>query len=170
MKIDQKTFFPHRKEVGIIGSCFLAVSLLLCYRFLETRQVLYAGLDLITVVISIYLLGPFFRNPIVDIVEDAIVLHSFWKKYKLLPDDLDEIVHHKNGGISYQFSTDESFFRVTPKGYYNGEEMQIVFDKIFGNKNPVAGKQKTQEDSILKRRASKTQKNNRYKKKGFTTK
>ena len=142
MKVDKITFFPHRKEVGIIGLCFFAVSILLCYRFFETRHVLYVLLALVTVVISIYLLGPFFRNPVVDIIDDAIILHSFWKKHELASENFYGIVHHKDGGISYQFSKGKGLFRVTPKGYYDGDDMQIIFNKIFGNKKSMRGKQK----------------------------
>jgi hypothetical protein len=142
MKVDKITFFPHRKEVGIIGLCFFAVSILLCYRFFETRHVLYVLLALVTVVISIYLLGPFFRNPVVDIIDDAIILHSFWKKHELASENFYGIVHHKDGGISYQFSKGKGLFHVTPKGYYDGDDMQIIFNKIFGNKKSMRGKQK----------------------------
>lgn len=135
MKVDQITFFPHRKGVGILGFSVLIPDLFLFYRFFESGQVLYVVLALVVAVIAIYLLGPFFRNAVVDIIDNIIILHSFWNKYELSFENLDTIVHHKDGGISYQFSVDDGLFQITPKGYQNGEEMQVIFDNIYAKKN-----------------------------------
>lgn len=129
-------YYPRRKAVGLLGFVCLAASIVLTYRYLVTSKISYAIFDVVPIGLSIFLLMPFFRNQVVEVVGRTIVVHTFGSKSILAVENLDSICRSKDGATSYRFSKGGRQYQVTPDVYTDSEAMLKEFARIFnaGNK------------------------------------
>lgn len=128
-------FYPSRKIVGILGFFDLALSLVLTYQYLVTFKIVYAICDVVAIGLSVFILVPVFRNQIVEVINDSIIVHAFGEKNYLTIDNLTGIRHNKDGSNSYRFTKQGNRFQVTPSGYSDKEKMSYEFLRIFDRRS-----------------------------------
>jgi hypothetical protein len=126
-------FYPPRKVIGTFGTVFLGLSLLAFYRYSHFHKLSYAIIAALTLCISVYQLMPVFRNQIVEITSDGIIISSFGKKTVLTKANLHNIEYNHTCIASYQFNLGKQYYLVTPAAYTNGIDMLQEFKRIFGS-------------------------------------
>lgn len=126
------TFYPPRKILGTFGAIFLGLSLFAFYRYSQAHRFSFAIIAFLSLCIAIYQLGPVFRNQVVEIVSDGIIISTFGKKTALTKADLYNIEYHHNCIASYQFNQGEQYYQITPIAYTNGIDMLQEFKRLFG--------------------------------------
>ena len=124
-------FYPFRKTVGIIGFLDVALGLILTYQYFTTHLIVYAICAVAAIGLAVFILVPVFRNQIVEIINDSIIVDTFGERNYLTVDHLTEIRRKKDGTNSYRFSKQGSRFQVTPYGYSDKEIMSSEFKRIF---------------------------------------
>ena len=124
-------YYPCRKFIGLLGLVFFALSIMFTYEYLTTFKIVYAICDVVTIGLSIFILMPFFRNQVVEVVGQSIIIHAFGKKNSLTADNLDSISRSMDGATSYRFSKDGRRYQVTPNVYTDSEIMLDEFERIF---------------------------------------
>jgi hypothetical protein len=127
--------YPSRKTVGTLGFFDLALSLVLTYQFFATFKVVYAVCAVVAIGLSVFILVPVFRNQIVEIINDSIIVHAFGEKNYLTIDNLTEIRPNKDGTNSYRFTKQGKRFQVTPSGYSDKDKMSYEFIRIFDRRS-----------------------------------
>jgi len=128
-------FYPSRKIIGMLGFFDLVLALVLTYQFLATHQLAYAVCDVVAVGLSAFILVPVFRNQIVEVINDSIIVHTFGEKNYLTIDNLTGIRHNKDGSNSYRFTKLGKRYQVTPSGYSDKEKMSYEFIRIFDRRS-----------------------------------
>ena len=74
------TFYPPRKVIGTFGVVFFGLSVFAFYRYSQAHKLSYVIIAALTLCITVYLLMPVFRNQIVEIASDGIIISTFGKK------------------------------------------------------------------------------------------
>jgi hypothetical protein len=87
---------------------------------------------------SVFLLVPFFRNQVIQIADERIILHAFGKTTELRAENFLGLVCRKNGVISYRFSKGRRGYQVTPHAYYNAEKLREMISRMVGVDGRVA--------------------------------
>jgi len=128
-------FYPSRKIIGILGFFDLVLGGILTYQFLVTYQIVYAVCVVVAIGLSAFILVPVFRNQIVEVINDSIIVHTFGEKNYLTIDNLTGIRHNKDGSNSYRFTKQGKRFQVTPSGYSDKEKMSYEFIRIFDRRS-----------------------------------
>ena len=124
-------YYPARKAVGILGFLDLTLALILAYQFLTTHLIVYAICAVAAIGLAVFILVPVFRNQVVEIINDSIIVNTFGERNYLTIDNLTGIRRNKDGTNSYRFSKQGSRFQVTPCGYSDKEKMSYEFIRIF---------------------------------------
>jgi hypothetical protein len=124
-------YYPFRKTVGILGFLDLVLGLILICLFLMTFKVAYAVCAVAAIGLSIFILVPVFRNQVVEVINNSLIVHTFREKTYLTIDHLTEIRRNKDGSNSYRFTKQGDRFQVTPSGYSDKEQMSQEFIRIF---------------------------------------
>ena len=124
-------YYPCRKIIGLIGFISFGIVIVLTYKYLATSRFSYAICDVIAIGLSVFLLMPFFRNQVVEVVDKSITIRTFGKARTLTADNLESISRSKDGATSYRFSKDGRRYQVTPDVYTNSEIMLEEFAQIF---------------------------------------
>jgi hypothetical protein len=127
------TFYPPRKVLGTFGMVFFGLSLFAFYRYSQVHKSSYAIISTLTLCISVYQLMPVFRNQIVEITPDGIIISSFGKKTELTKAHLYNIEYNHTCIASYQFNQGKQYYQVTPAAYTHGIVMLQEFKRIFGS-------------------------------------
>ena len=109
--------------------------MILIYQYLATHKIVYAVGALTAIGLSVFILVPVFRNQVVEIINDSIIIHAFREKSYLTIDNLTEIRRNKDGSNSYRFSKQGVRFQVTPSGYSDKEKMSYEFIRIFDRRS-----------------------------------
>ena len=84
-------YYPSRKIVGTLGFFDLLLSVVLTYQYLTTYKIVYAICAVVAIGLAIFILVPVFRNQVVEIINDSIIVHAFGEKNYLTLDNLTEI-------------------------------------------------------------------------------
>jgi hypothetical protein len=134
-EIKAMMFYPSRKIVGILGFFDFALALVLTYEYLVTYKIIYALCDVAAIGLSVFILVPVFRNQMVEVINDSIIVHAFGEKNYLTIDNLTGIRHNKDGSNSYRFTKQGNRFQVTPSGYSDKEKMSYEFIRIFDRRS-----------------------------------
>ena len=111
------TFYPPRKIIGTFGSIFLGLSLFAFYRYNQGHKFSFAIIAVLSLCIAVYQLVPVFRNQIVEIVSDGIIISSFGKKTAISKADLYNVEYHHTCIASYQFNQGKRYYQITPIAY-----------------------------------------------------
>ena len=128
-------YYPSRKIIGTLGFFDLALSLILIYQYLATYKIGYAICSALAIGLAVFILVPVFRNQVVEIINDGIIVQAFGEKNYLNIDNLVEIRRNKDGSNSYRFSKNGIRFQVTPSGYSDKVKMSYEFIRIFDRRN-----------------------------------
>src|SRR6266567_1125953 len=96
----------YRKFVAPFGFICFGSVMVLTYKCLTTHKVIYAVCDVVATGLSVFILYPFFRNQVVEIVDESIIVHNFRKKNALTIDDWEMTRRDKHGNTSYYFLKD----------------------------------------------------------------
>ena len=128
-------YYPSRKIVGTLGFFDLGLSLVLTYQYLATYKIVYAICAVVAIGLAIFILVPVFRNQVVEVINDSIIVHTFGERNYLTLDNLTEIRRNKDGSNSYRFSKQGNRFQVTPSGYSDKEKMSYEFIRIFDRRS-----------------------------------
>lgn len=128
-------YLSFRKFVVPFGFMCLGSVIALTYKFLITYKIIYVMCDVGAVGISAFILFPFFRNQVVEIMDDSITTHRYWKRINLTIDNLEMIRRGKEGTTSYHFLKDGRCYIVTPDLYTNSENMLKEFTRTFDSHN-----------------------------------
>ena len=128
-------YYPSRKIVGTLGFFDLGLSLVLTYQYLATYKIVYAICAVVAIGLAIFILVPVFRNQVVEVINDSIIVHTFGERNYLTLDNLTEIRRNKDGSNSYRFSKQGNRFQVTPSGYSDKEKMSYEFIRIFARRS-----------------------------------
>lgn len=132
------TFYPRRKEVGVLGCCALVLSAFLVWLYLAAENGLLLVCSIVMIGASAFLLVPFFRNQIIHIADGKLILHIFGKTTELRAENFVGLVWRKNGVISYRFSKGRRGYQVTPHAYYHADKLQEMLDRMVGVEDEVA--------------------------------
>ena len=124
-------FYPFRKTVGTVGFLDLGLGLILTYQYFTTHLIAYAICAVAAFGLAVFILVPVFRNQVVEIINDSIIVDIFGERNYLTIDHLTEIRRKKDGTNSYRFTKQGSRFQVTPYGYSDKEIMSSEFIRIF---------------------------------------
>lgn len=127
------TFYPPRKVVGILGTAFLALSVVAIYRYSQIHKLSYLIIAVLTLCIAVYQLVPVLRNQTVEITSNGIIITAFGTKTVLTKANLYNIEYHHTCIASYQFNRGKQYYQITPIAYNNGSEMLEEFKRIFGS-------------------------------------
>jgi len=119
--------------MSTFGTIFFGLSIFAIYRYSQVHKLSYAIIAALTLCIAVYQLVPMFRNQIVEVVENSIIISSFGKKTTLTKADLESIEYHNNCIASYQFNKGNRYYQITPIAYTNGSDMLQEFIRIFGS-------------------------------------
>ena len=128
-------YYPSRKIVGTLGFFDIGLSLVLTYQYLATYKIVYAICAVVAIGLAIFILVPVFRNQVVEVINDSIIVHTFGERNYLTLDNLTEIRRNKDGSNSYRFSKQGNRFQVTPSGYSDKEKMSYEFIRIFARRS-----------------------------------
>jgi hypothetical protein len=129
----------YRKFIGPLGFICFGSVIILAYKYLITYKLIYALCDLAAIGLSVFLLFPFFRNQVVEIVGDSIIVYNFGKKCTLNIDNLQMIRLGKDGTTSYLFSKAGKYYYVIPNIYTDSETMLKEFTRIFDSRHKEPG-------------------------------
>jgi hypothetical protein len=133
------TFYPRRKGIGVLGFCVLALGTFLVWHFLAAEKgFLLVVCSIVMIGISVFLLVPFFRNQVVQIDEEKLILHAFGKTTELRAENFIGLVCRRNGVISYRFSKGWRGYQVTPHAYYDAEKLREMISSMVGVDDKVA--------------------------------
>ncbi len=127
------TFYPRRKGIGALGFCALVLSTFLVWHCLAAEKgLLLVVCSIVMIGVSVFLLVPFFRNQIIQIGDEKLILYFFGKTTELRAENFTGLVCRKNGVISYRFSKGWRGYQVTPHAYYNGEKLRGMISRMVG--------------------------------------
>ena len=87
---------------------------------------------------SVFLLVPFFRNQVVQIAEEELILYIFGKRIVLRAENFVGLVCRKNSVISYRFLKGQRGYQVTPHAYRNAEKLREMLSGMLGVDDEVA--------------------------------
>ena len=133
------TFYPHRKELGVLGCCALVLSAFLVWLCLAAENgLLLVVCSIVMIGASVFLLVPFFRNQVIQITEEKLILHVFGRTTELRAENFVGLVCRKNGVISYRFSKGRRGYQVTPHAYHNAEKLREMISRMVGVDDRVA--------------------------------
>jgi hypothetical protein len=122
---------PPRAHLVITGGASLSLSLYLIYKYHQLHNLVYADCAIPVLILTLYFWMHYFRNPIVSVVDDGILLCTFGNVAKLTVENLYAIKYNKDGIASYKFKKYGKYYQVTPLPYINGENMLSDFQKVF---------------------------------------
>ena len=88
--------------------------------------------SIVMIGVSVFLLVPFFRNQVIQISEEKLILYAFGKTTELRVENFIGPVCRKNGVIPYRFSKGWRGYQVTPHAYYNGEKLREMISRMVG--------------------------------------
>ena len=134
----EMTFYPRRKEVGVLGCCAFVLSAFLVWLYLAAENGLFLVCSIVMSGASVFLLVPFFRNQVIHIADRKLILHIFGKATELRAENFVGLVCRKNGVISYRFSKGRRGYQVTPHAYYNAEKLREMLSRMVGVDDRVA--------------------------------
>ena len=133
------TFYPRRKEIGVLGCCALVLSAFLVWLCLATEDgLLLEVCSIVMIGASVFLLVPFFRNQVVQIAEEELILYIFGKRIVLRAENFVGLVYRKNGVTSYRFLKGQRGYQVTPHAYRNAEKLREMLSRMVGVDDEVA--------------------------------
>jgi hypothetical protein len=92
--------------------------------------ILYATL-LFLVGLFIFLFIPLLKNQKVVIAGDEICLSTFGRINRLIfCKHINEIVVKDQEKVSYRFEKDGNYYQISPKAYYDSQELEILFKNL----------------------------------------
>jgi hypothetical protein len=124
-------FYPKRKFVTLISIISLLVSCAMMFLSFHTFGLKTAIASFLSFGIFIFFIFPVFKNQVVAVKDNCIVLYSFGKGCDLSRDDLLEIVNRGGGIFSYRFKKGTSHFQISPHAYHNGEILENKLNDIL---------------------------------------
>jgi len=134
-KMIRTKFSPRRKSVGLVGTGSLAAGVGGAWLAVHWESSLIAVISGIAILFAVFLFGPVIRNQTIEVSDRSIVVHTFGRSVELTADHLTEIVRRKGGGLSYRFRSGNSFYQITPMGYYDARKFEREFDRLFALKS-----------------------------------
>ena len=131
MKNEDHLFQPIRLQIGVwCGFIFLGILVNVRYLLSNSSVILYVSL-VFMVGLFILLFIPILRNQKLIINNGDIRLFAFGRINRLVfCEHLKEIVVRDNEAVSYRFENNGRYFQISPRAYYNSEELASLFDNL----------------------------------------
>jgi len=121
-------FQPIRRELGFwCGSLFIAI--LINVRFLLDNGSMIFLLPLVFLIgVFILLFVPFLKNQKIIMDNEVIRIYSFGRRNELVfCKHLRQIVMKDNEAISFRFEKHGKYYQISPRAYYDDEELASLF-------------------------------------------
>lgn len=128
---DVHFFQPIRSALGFwCGLIFIAI--IINVRFLLDNGSMMLFLPLVFLIgVFILLFMPFLKNQKIMMDNKVIHIFTFGRRNELMfCKHLKQIVVKDNEAISYRFDKNGRYFQISPRAYYDDEEMASLFYKL----------------------------------------
>ncbi len=129
----QAAFFtPVRRSVAAVSGGVLFLLLLAVYCLLHgVGYLVYVPVALLSG-LFIFLTLPLLRNQRIFMLGDIISVYTFGKRNDLVfSRHLKEVVMRGDEILSYRFEKDEKYFQISPKSYYESDELQAAMQALM---------------------------------------
>jgi len=124
-------FKPARLQIGFWCACIL-LGIIINVRYLLSNGTLILYVTLLFLVgLFIFLFIPLLKNQKVVIAGDEICLSTFGRINRLIfCKHINEIVVKDQEKVSYRFEKDGNYYQISPKAYYDSQELEILFNNL----------------------------------------
>lgn len=124
-------FKPARRQIGFWCVCILLGIIVNVHYLLSNGNLaLYVSLVLL-VGIFVILFMPFLKNQKVVVSGDEICLFTFGRINRLkFCGHIKEIVVKEKEIVSYRFEKDGNNYQISPKAYYDSQELELLFNNL----------------------------------------
>ena len=131
MENDIHFFQPIRRELGTWCGLFF-IGILINVRFLLDNGSMILLLPLVFLIgIFILLFVPFLKNQKIMMDNKVIHIFTFGRRNELVfCKHLKQIVIKDNEAISYRFEKNGKYFQISPRAYYENEELASLFSNL----------------------------------------
>jgi hypothetical protein len=128
---DVHFFQPIRRELGFwCGLLFIGI--LINVRFLLDNGSMILFFPLVFLIgIFVLLFVPFLKNQKIMMYNKVIHIFTFGRRNELVfCKHLKQIVIKDNEAISYRFEKNGKYFQISPRAYYENEELALLFSNL----------------------------------------
>ena len=131
-------FQPIRRELGFWCGLFF-IAILLNVRFLLDNGSMILFLPLVFLIgIFILFFVPFVKNQKIMMDNGVICIFTFGRKNELVfCKHLKQIVVIGKEAISYRFEKNGKYFQISPRAYYDDEELASLFSNLSNKSKGV---------------------------------
>jgi hypothetical protein len=128
---DVHFFQPIRRELGFWCGLFF-IGILINVRFLLDNGSMILFLPLVFLIgIFVLLFMPFLKNQKIMMNNEVIHIFAFGRRNELVfCKHLKQIVVKENEAISYRFKKNGRHFQISPRAYYDDEELASLFSNL----------------------------------------
>ena len=123
---------PILMPIGIISLIVLVMIVVNIYYLTVYLSIWLFILCILMCGVFIYFFMPIVKNQKLILNGRQLTMYSFGKQYNLdLKKDLEELVIENDEVISYRFQKDGMYYQLSPKSYYNGNELKDKLEDFY---------------------------------------
>ena len=128
---DIHIFKPIRRQLGFWCGFFVLCIFINVHFLLDSGSMILCIPLVLLIGMFIVLFAPLVKNQIIVLNNEDIRVFEFGRINRLVfCEHLKQIVVKGNEVISYQFETNRRYFQISPRAYYDGEELASIFSDL----------------------------------------